>query len=1015
MRKAIYSLIITAVMLLNSIGCFAVTAANAEIHVSSTGNDMATGDVTSPVATFKRAAELAIQINNEEKCDVVVYFHAGDYRMDPDSRVIMDESDSAVDGTTITYCAYGDGDVNFKGSVLLDSEEFEIAYDHEALEKLPTASRGRVLVADLDGIGFNASKGTYRLFADSVEQILSQWPNVGYAVNGSSKTTGYLDCTYSRAYLWQNAPNAYVAGYYKQNYARSSGTISGVSDGKLYLSGESEAEFRAGSSYRVYNLLEEVDMPGEYYVDISDKKLYYYPSHDIDGAVLELTTMHTNPFVYMNGTKNITFSGLNFMHSVAGGIAAVNADNVHVYDCGFSHLLCYQEDIDASGWTSYKNYAVCLWGSNSSVKSCDFFRLGNGAVNCFGGNRFTKESANIDIVNNRVSECGYLANNSPDLIKAGSSGAPSSGAASPYGYGINVSHNIVHDCSNSCGISIVANDSYVNYNEIYSTSRESEDTGAIYMGRNHSRYGTEVAYNYIHDILVDDNYGRSGIYLDDMYSGTSVHHNILENVDNGVLAAAGHNNTYKNNIFVNCNDAFAIGTRGISMPDSEHYSKDGYCYKELESCFSQSSDYETRYDGLSGMLTKNPYGAPWGTSFIDNIMIGSTPAFNTSSNLVVNEVNVYGSHGGNTYLAYSDSLFNDAANHDFTIAAGSSAAAAIPELVSSMGTETIGFTDEATDRITSVPTNTFDMRTPVKTDAGILVSWDYVKGAGDYILEFATDAGFTDILLTETVQANGVCNTYEYAGSVEDNVYVRASAVGNSRQTPFTVVSTTAVLDDSIRTEIDSITSFTVKSNGSIFTAEGTYIAGYPITVAVTNPGRQLSSLGDSNAMEILQYFDVVTCDRDGKFSFSFDTVSEGEDYSGTYTVYLSNLFTGLSRKLTYYYGMFSSGEVTFSDASGAIEDVRTYAGKEVTIGYSVHNGLEKAVDYRFVCAIYDGDQLIDCFYSTQQTADAKSGHSSSINVKMPDDMGENSKIKCFYWNGFDTLEPLTKARLIVE
>jgi hypothetical protein len=99
------------------------------------------------------------------------------------------------------------------------------------------------------------------------------------------------------------------------------------------------------------------------------------------------------------------------------------------------------------------------------------------------------------------------------------------------GVGTVIEHNLMHGSKGQV-IYPHGNDVVVAYNEIHHVLQDTADAGAIYIGRTYADYGTEIAYNYIHDIGSSAEGGgnseqAAGIYLDDMESGISIHHNVL--------------------------------------------------------------------------------------------------------------------------------------------------------------------------------------------------------------------------------------------------------------------------------------------------------------------------------------------------------------------------------------------------------------------------------------------------------------------------------------------------------
>jgi len=119
------------------------------------------------------------------------------------------------------------------------------------------------------------------------------------------------------------------------------------------------------------NALEELDAPGEWYLDRSRNLLYFYPSSDLATAEIVLATL-TEPLVKVNGTKYVKLVGLDLEFGHAEGIIAQNTEHLEIAGCLIANL--------AGG-------GISLSGSANVVRSCDLFNLGRGGISLNGGDR----------------------------------------------------------------------------------------------------------------------------------------------------------------------------------------------------------------------------------------------------------------------------------------------------------------------------------------------------------------------------------------------------------------------------------------------------------------------------------------------------------------------------------------------------------------------------------------------------------------------------------------------------
>ena len=142
-----------------------------------------------------------------------------------------------------------------------------------------------------------------------------------------------------------------------------------------------------------------------------------------------------------------------------------------------------------------------------------------------------------------------------------------------------VVNNVIHDCSGAgnygaCVDTCVAGNNTIQNNTIYNSGRYgvllgvmtdtpnnqvlnndisrfgylTQDKGAIYSG-NSNGAGTVIAYNKVHDACGPGE--NAGIYPDNNTSGITIHHNLVTNVEYGVIAnmPATDVNVYNNTLW----------------------------------------------------------------------------------------------------------------------------------------------------------------------------------------------------------------------------------------------------------------------------------------------------------------------------------------------------------------------------------------------------------------------------------------------------------------------------------
>ena len=150
---------------------------------------------------------------------------------------------------------------------------------------------------------------------------------------------------------------------------------------------------------------------------------------------------------------------------------------------------------------------------------------------------------------------------------------------------------------------------------------ESNDAGAIYAGRDWSMRGTEIRYNYFHDITGFENKGCMGVYLDDFYCGTTVFGNVFKNVSRAAMVGGGRDNYIENNLFIDCDPSIHLDARGEGWA-KEYFAPGHTELLDKLNAVNYKSSYYARYPGLATVFDEPNLGHPTGNRFNRNVGIG---------------------------------------------------------------------------------------------------------------------------------------------------------------------------------------------------------------------------------------------------------------------------------------------------------------------------------------------------------------------------------------------------------
>ena len=530
-----------------------------ELFVALNGNDSNTGSIDAPFFTIEKARDTIREMKNAGKLPdggITVYLREGTYKLT--SGIFFSALDSGTEASPITYTAYKDENVIFDGAVTLSAKDFKpVSADIAKLFKTNEA-KSSVLQIDLKAAGINdfglieptgqtsergISPHSPELFIGGERATLAQYPNEGFLKIGdvSATSDGAVTFVYSDKTLegWASYDDIWVFGYFCYDWADSTSRLQSFKPDEktLTLANTHAFGFQNDCRYYFFNVLDEIDMPGEWYLDRKTGILYVYPTEDFNSAKISFSQITQN-VITASDTDFLTFKNLTVEGSRDGGIV-ISGDNNTVDGCYLSKLT---------------NKAISLTGNNNAAINNEICYVGSYGIVLSGGDRVTLTPCKSYAENNYIHHWSQL-------VKTYQSGIQADGV------GIRISHNELYYAPHQA-IGYSGNDILIEYNEIHEVCRESGDAGVTYAGRDWTWQNCVVRYNYIHDIYAGDlggsNFAPNGIYFDDTISGQTAYGNILENIaGNGMLIGGGRDNNIENNVLINVNGSpIAYDDRG---------------------------------------------------------------------------------------------------------------------------------------------------------------------------------------------------------------------------------------------------------------------------------------------------------------------------------------------------------------------------------------------------------------------------------------------------------------------
>jgi len=540
----------------------AIDKFEAEVFVSPQGNDANDGE-RKPVATLTRARDLVrAQRAKGVKGAIAVNILPGEYHLTGPFALTNQDSGNAAG--PVVYRAVEPGKARFYGGQRLKG--FAPVTDAGILARLPKDSRGRVVRCDLKVLGITdfgqlAVRGfaqppappTLEVFVNGQAMTLARWPNTGFVSIRKLVEPGdrrqkkpsvfeYLDERHAR---WTQAEDVWLFGYFRYLWADATIKVTKIDPqthtvtcGEAYQYGEPGMDTGQGIQYYAFNLLEEIDQPGEWYLDRKAGVLYLYPPCDLARATVDIGMLPT-PMVTAEQVSDVRFEGLTFDLGRASGMVLNKCNRLLVAGCTVSRMA--GNGITVNG------------GTANGLLGCDIHTIGRRATEVIGGDRATLTPGRHFVENCRIHDFGRIDRTYTPAIQL-------------EGVGNRVAHNLMYDCPSSV-MRIEGNDHVIEYNDIHSAVRESDDQGAIDIYANPSYRGIVFRHNRFVNCgkagVGASVHGQAAIRFDDAISGMLVYGNVFVRSANGnfgtVQMNSGRDNIIDNNLFVDCKQGISGG------------------------------------------------------------------------------------------------------------------------------------------------------------------------------------------------------------------------------------------------------------------------------------------------------------------------------------------------------------------------------------------------------------------------------------------------------------------------
>ena len=380
--------------------------------VSPTGSDDASGTLSAPFKTLSKARDVVRTVNSSMTDDVHVYLRGGIY--DVAGTIAFGPQDSGTNGHTVYYEGYPgetpvlNGATRVTGWTLHSGNIYKASLNRKTKLRNLYVNDTRALMASKT-VAAQGGYGTYSVTAgqaswawasgsnsDGVKYLAADVPNITSnkddleIVNG---TTWNENIVCVRDVITTTDNNR--ALLLQQPY----GAIAQLPN---WNSG-----FSATGSHRIFNALELLNAPGQFYFDKTAGVLYYYPRSGEDLATADVEAPVVEKLIDIAGTSkttrvsHIAFQGLTFqntdynLYAVADSRGKATVQGATVY-------VAYGD----GNWHNSKYEITDTLPGMITVNSADSITLANNVIKHGGseGVSLINDVINSNVVGNYITD-----------------------------------------------------------------------------------------------------------------------------------------------------------------------------------------------------------------------------------------------------------------------------------------------------------------------------------------------------------------------------------------------------------------------------------------------------------------------------------------------------------------------------------------------------------------------------------------------------------------------------------
>ena len=479
-----------------------------EYYVSTTGDSLGLGTFNNPFLKVQQAADIM-------QAGDICYIRQGVYH----ENVVLDNQDGTA-GSPIVFTSYEDERVVFDGTVSIDSSwtpysnniwstyidfdiwQFFIDYNEMIMARWPNANFDDGSIWDKENhwahglIDEDENAYTNGMMIDSPSENISL-ENIGFNIEGATAILNVGSFkTYTREVLTHN--------------------------GNTFTYQPVDLWKTKHHDYFLERKLEFLDSEGEWFYDIDSSKVYFWPPDNVNPNSLDIRgKVQSYAFDIDNSDyveiRNIEFFGTTFKFN--------NSDYSKVIHCNLVYPSCYKRMLGVIGaepeMSIFNSSAYCVV-SNSA------FRYTDGSALEMYSNYNTIENCYFYHIDYTATDLNGLMT----TIQMGGSN--------------NVfRRNTMHLMGASATLN-PGNEAIIELNDM-SDSGHMQSDGALVQCMVGQQPNVQIRYNWLHDT---EKFGARFDGEGDGYGG-HMHHNVIWNVQGGIMVKGYNHNVYNNTAFDN--------------------------------------------------------------------------------------------------------------------------------------------------------------------------------------------------------------------------------------------------------------------------------------------------------------------------------------------------------------------------------------------------------------------------------------------------------------------------------